>query len=251
MKKLFLFGFVLFTLTSNGQLSLPNGSSSITSTTNSSTGFIGIGTNTPTRTLDVQNNTSPGQALLNLRNINPSGPTWMIFQADVLNQDAHIWKSNTSYTSLGSGPYSWNFWQTGNYPISFFTNSANRFHIAGNGNIGMGVATNPTGYRLAVAGKIIAEELKVQLQGQWPDYVFSKDYQLPTLAEVEKQIKEKGHLVNVPSACEVEANGFEVGDMARIQQQKIEELTLYIIELNKKLETQDKKIQSLEAKINN
>ncbi len=119
------------------------------------------------------------------------------------------------------------------------------------GSISIGTQLTPIGYKLAVGGKIIAEELKVQLQAQWPDYVFSKDYKLPSLAEVEKQIKEKGHLANVPSAKEVEANGFEVGEMARIQQEKIEELTLYIIELNKKLEAQDKKLLELEAKINN
>jgi hypothetical protein len=251
MKKFILLGFTLFASMTYGQLSLPNGTSNITSTTNSATGFIGIGTNTPSRTLDIQNNTSPGTAVLNLRNINPTGPTWMVFQADVLNQDASIWKSNSSFTSIGSGPYSWNFWQTGNYPISFFTNSVNRFHIAGDGNVGIGISTNPVGYKLAVVGKIIAEELKIQLRAQWPDYVFSKEYKLPTLKEVEKQIEEKGHLLNVPSACEIETNGFEVGDMARIQQQKIEELTLYIIELSKRLEAQDKKMQILEAKISN
>jgi hypothetical protein len=133
-----------------------------------------------------------------------------------------------------------------------------RFFIEDNtGNVGIGTVTPPADYKLAVAGKIIAEELKVQLQAQWPDYVFTNDYKLPTLAEVEKQIKEKGHLSNVPSACEVKENGFEVGEMARIQQEKIEELTLYIIEQNKinekqsiELEKQNKKIEELKTLIN-
>lgn len=134
-------------------------------------------------------------------------------------------------------------WENGNTQL---------MRIAANGNVTIGTSLTPTAYKLAVGGKIIAEELKVKLQSAgWPDYVFSKDYILPTLEEVEKQIKENGHLANVPSACEVESNGFEVGDMARIQQQKIEELTLYIIELNKKLEAQEKKLQSLAAKVNN
>jgi hypothetical protein len=125
------------------------------------------------------------------------------------------------------------------------------------GSVSIGTELTPLGYNLAVGGKIIAEELKVQLQAQWPDYVFTKDYQLPTIAEVEKQIKEKGHLANVPSAKEVEENGFEVGEMARIQQEKIEELTLYIIEQNKinekqssELENQNKKIEELKTMIN-
>lgn len=126
-----------------------------------------------------------------------------------------------------------------------------------NGNVSIGTQLTPGGYKLAVGGKIIAEELKIQLQSSpWPDYVFSSDYKLPTLEEVEKQIKEKGHLVNVPSACEIEENGFEVGNMTVIQQEKIEELTLYIIEQNKinekqntELEKQRKEIEELKIAI--
>ncbi len=163
-------------------------------------------------------------------------------------------KSGTNNLWLINSPlYGNQLLMPNNQPFTFgmsgVTNPAIR--IQTNGNIGINTTLNPVGFKLAVGGKIIAEELKVQLQAQWPDYVFAKDYQLPTLAEVEKQIQEKGHLANVPSACEVETNGFEVGDMARIQQEKIEELTLYIIELNKKLEVQDKRMQLLEAKINN
>lgn len=132
-------------------------------------------------------------------------------------------------------------WENGNTQL---------MRIAANGNITIGTALTPSTYKLAVGGKIIAEELKVQLQAQWPDYVFVKDYKLPTLAEVEKYIQEKGHLSNVPSASEIEKNGFEVGEMARIQQQKIEELNLYIIELNKINEKQNKKIDQLDTLVN-
>ena len=107
-------------------------------------------------------------------------------------------------------------------------------------------------YNLFVKGGILTEELRVVLQSTWADYVFESDYKLPSLEEVEKQIKENGHLANVPSACEIEANGFEVGEMTKIQQEKIEELTLYIIEQNKinekqntELEKQRKEIEEL------
>ncbi|WP_298221333.1 hypothetical protein [Flavobacterium sp.] len=159
--------------------------------------------------------------------------------------------------TFGAGQYGTGLYLSAGEPFFFAYSGTKVLNVnpitAGNpgGSVSIGTALNPGGYKLAVGGKIMAEELKVQLQAQWPDYVFTKDYQLPTLDEVEKQIQEKGHLANVPSACEVEENGFEVGDMARIQQEKIEELTLYIIELNKKLEAQDKRMQLLEAKINN
>ncbi|SMC74954.1 tail fiber protein [Pedobacter africanus] len=102
------------------------------------------------------------------------------------------------------------------------------------GNMGIGT-TNPDGYKLAVKGKVRAHEIKVET-GNWPDYVFAKDYQLPTLQETEKHIKDKGHLPGIPSAAEVKANGVDLGEMNAKLLQKIEELTLHLIEQNKKFE---------------
>ncbi len=99
------------------------------------------------------------------------------------------------------------------------------------GNVGIG--TQSIGdWQLAVGGKIRAEEIKVETG--WADYVFEEDYPLPTLQEVEKHIAEKGHLINIPSADEVEANGIELGEMNKLLLEKIEELTLYIIAADKK-----------------
>jgi hypothetical protein len=97
----------------------------------------------------------------------------------------------------------------------------------------------PAGYSLSVDGKIIAEELRIQNSTLWPDYVFEKEYKLPKLAEVEAHIYQNKHLPNVPSAAEVAENGIIVGDMQKTLLRKIEELTLYIIE-------QEKRIQALE-----
>jgi hypothetical protein len=88
-------------------------------------------------------------------------------------------------------------------------------------------------YRLAVKGAIRAERVKVYTT--WADFVFEKSYILPTLEDVEKHIKENGHLKDIPSAKEVEANGIELGEMNKKLLQKVEELTLYIIEMNKEL----------------
>lgn len=93
-----------------------------------------------------------------------------------------------------------------------------------------------TGYKLAVSGKVICEELKVELKGNWPDYVFANNYNLKPLHEVEDFISRNKHLPNIPSAKEVEANGIEVGDMQKRLLEKIEELTLYIIELKKEVD---------------
>lgn len=90
-----------------------------------------------------------------------------------------------------------------------------------------------SGYNLFVKGGILTEEVRVILQTDWADYVFAKDYKLPTLSEVEHFIHTNGHLPNVPSAQKIKEDGIELGEMAKIQQEKIEELTLYIIQLNK------------------
>jgi hypothetical protein len=97
----------------------------------------------------------------------------------------------------------------------------------------------PAGYMVSVDGKIIAEELRIQNSTLWPDYVFATEYKLPKLSEVEQHILAKKHLPNVPSAAEVAENGIIVGDMQKTLLRKIEELTLYII-------AQEKRIQALE-----
>jgi len=89
-------------------------------------------------------------------------------------------------------------------------------------------------YRLSVNGNIRAHRVRVYTT--WADYVFAKDYRLPSLAEVETQIKSVGHLADIPSAGEVEKNGIDVGEMNKLLLQKVEELTLYVIDLNKQIQ---------------
>lgn len=115
-------------------------------------------------------------------------------------------------------------------------------NILTNSNIGIGTSNFTDGadtYRLSVNGAVRANRVKVYTT--WADYVFEKNYALPTLEEVEKHIVTKGHLKDIPSAKEVEQNGIELGEMNKLLLQKVEELTLYVIELNKELK--DVKIQ--------
>ena len=121
--------------------------------------------------------------------------------------------------------------------------------INGNGTVGIGT-NNTQGYKLGVKGKIAAEEVKVALYNGWPDYVFEEDYDLPTLKEVEQHISEKGHLENIPSAAEVAENGIQLGEMNKKLLEKIEQLTLYMIEQNKKTEQLIKKSEMLQEEIN-
>lgn len=98
---------------------------------------------------------------------------------------------------------------------------------------------------LAVNGRILSQEVKVELAGSWPDYVFDEDYQLMPLDELEQSIRQNKHLPDVPSAQEVEASGVALGEMQAKLLQKIEELTLYVINLKKENEALKQRVSSL------
>ncbi|BAV07656.1 hypothetical protein SAMN05421788_1037 [Filimonas lacunae] len=106
----------------------------------------------------------------------------------------------------------------------------------------VGINTDKPQSELAVNGTITAVRVKVTTQG-WADYVFDSAYQLPALPEVEKFIQQNKHLPDVPSAATVSQEGIDVGDNQVLLLKKIEELTLYIIEQNKKLEARSKKLE--------
>ena len=119
----------------------------------------------------------------------------------------------------------------------------------GSGNVGIGTSVIPSGYKLAVAGKIIAEEVVVKLQSNWPDYIFEPDYNLMPLQKVEQFVRTNKHLPGIPSATEVKKDGLSMGEMQNKLLQKIEELTLYMIEQGKTINQQSAKIKELEEKL--
>lgn len=126
--------------------------------------------------------------------------------------------------------------------FEFWTKAGNNvWNNTGNVGIGTPLTSNPNNYKLAVNGKLGAKEVQIE-NSSWPDFVFLNEYKLMTLPELEGYIKQNGHLPEIPSAKEVEENGILVGEMNAKLLQKVEELTLYIIELEKKLEAIDKKI---------
>ncbi|PWG78035.1 hypothetical protein [Pararcticibacter amylolyticus] len=113
------------------------------------------------------------------------------------------------------------------------------------------------GYKLAVNGNIRAKEIKVEA-GNWPDYVFTPENKRPTLSELEDFVQTNRHLPGIPSASEVKDNGVNLGEMNTALLKKVEELTLYIIEQNKKLEgviqqneKQQEKLRKLEELVSN
>jgi hypothetical protein len=101
------------------------------------------------------------------------------------------------------------------------------------------------GYALSVNGKIACTEVLVQATASWPDYVFAPDYELMSLQSLEESILENNHLPGIPSATQVETEGIKLGDMQRLLLEKVEELTLYLIEQDKVITQLKEEVQAL------
>jgi hypothetical protein len=130
------------------------------------------------------------------------------------------------------------------------TSNVDRLVIEGNGNVVIGATTGASGYKFSVNGKMACEEILIDDQGYWPDYVFNDNYDLLSIDEFEKSIKENNHLPGIPSAKEVADNGgFLVGDLQKKMLEKIEELSLYILELNSRVNTLEEENRELKSKL--
>ena len=108
----------------------------------------------------------------------------------------------------------------------------------------VGIGTSLPQSELSVRGAITTQEIIVTDAG-WSDFVFDDDYALPSLDEVESFIKEKNHLPDIPSETEIKKNGLSIADMIARQMQKIEELTIYLIELKKENQTLQREMEEL------
>jgi len=119
------------------------------------------------------------------------------------------------------------------------------------GDLRIGLQSEVPGYRLSVDGRVICEEMRVLISGSWPDYVFNDDYSLMNLNEVEDFIEENNHLPGMPAASEIDGGqGIDLGEMQRLTVEKVEELTLYLIEANKKMDELAKQNEALRQEIN-
>lgn len=151
--------------------------------------------------------------------------------------------------------------QTGNVGIGI-GNTAPNAKLQVNGGVYIGAGTwalgsslsrTPGNYNLFVENGILTEKVKVAVKGtaNWADYVFADNYQLKPLSEVEAFVNEHNHLPGIPAANEIVNEGLDLGEMQAKQMEKIEELTLYLIQMNKKIEALEKENASLKSSITN
>jgi hypothetical protein len=218
-------------LTAN-RLTLWNGSTLVNSSITETGGSIGIGTTSPATFLHVS--TTSLEAMRINGGSSTSFPPAGMFVSFYENgfYRGYIGSYSGAATDMDLGTGSGN--TTGSLHLTIQADP--KLTIKSNGDVAIGTTTSATGYKLSVAGKVMCEELKVQLQTSWPDYVFAKDYRLKSLEELSAFIDVNGHLPGLPSASEIEgAGGVEVGNIQVKMLEKIEELTLYVIRLNDQL----------------
>jgi hypothetical protein len=204
---------------------------------NNNSGNVGIGTSTPVKSLTVVSTTIA--PLVAIRNEGGNGGAGF-YMYDQTSNSQWIFKTTT----------------TGSFKIRDQINGinvievekgalANSLYVKAGGNIGIGTS-NPSS-KLSVNGKIGCKEVEVTLSG-WSDYVFADNYKLRSLSDVETYIKENKHLPDVPSEKEVLKNGVNIGEMNSVLLKKIEELTLYMIQLKKENEQMKGQIEQLMEK---
>lgn len=197
-------------------------------------GRMGIGYNGPTygRTLNM------GGTGINFYTANEAAFGGAIFPTDT---SLVLWSNSNSNNYLVFQP-SW-----GNTGIGTYTPNA-KLHLNGAMLIGNNSSRIATGYQMSVDGRIMAEEVTVQNSTAWPDYVFDPAYKLMPLEELAQAIDQQRHLPNIPSALEVQEKGIELGDMNRRLMEKVEELTLYVIELHRKNEALAQQVKALASR---
>jgi hypothetical protein len=192
--------------------------------TSAFTGRLGIGTDNPQYLLDVRSdNNDAGLRVSTSDNAVVGAFTWR--------QDA---------IAISAGGYQ-------SPDMAFNTSGNERMRISKYGNIGIGTA-NPS-QKLAVNGTVLAKKVKVsQSAADWPDYVFDSSYQLPSLDSVSTFIQTNKHLPDIPSAATVEKDGHDLGEVQKLLLKKMEEMTLYMIQQQKEIESLRTKVAQLEGK---
>ncbi|NMN37165.1 hypothetical protein [Pedobacter sp. SG918] len=210
-------------------------------------GNVGIGTSTPQEKLDIKGNILISSAEIPLGLNTEVGGTTPLFNMSINFREAN---KNTAFTGAAFRIDT----RTSELPLfQWLKRDAGTdvehviMNLNTNGNLGLGVVSPLE--KLSVNGNIRAKEIKVEASN-WPDYVFEEGYKVGKLEELESYIKENKHLPEIPSAKLIEKEGLVLGEMNKKLLKNLEELTLHVIELNKRMEKLEAENQKLKKNEN-
>jgi len=168
-----------------------------------SDGNVGIGTANPLAKFEVNG----GNIIVrNSSNVDNESSIMIAHSINITTYNTFGTSIRTITQSAGENTYGMQFFTQ----QSYLTGQTEKLRILGNGNVGIGISYPKN--KLDVNGTIHSKEVKVDMNG-WSDFVFKKEYNLPTLQQVEKHINDKGHLENIPSEEEVLKNGINLGEI--------------------------------------
>lgn len=201
-------------------------------------GRVGMGTAAPETKLHINGGSTPGEVL----RLDGTNTQMLLAENNVTKAFFNLTGDDVKIGTLASN-------DNGRFIIR--VNGGDRMFVHPDGRLSVGTATPATGYMLSVNGKIISEEVRVELDVNWPDYVFKPGYKLPSLKQVENFIQKNHHLQGIPSAQQVKKEGIELGDMNKRLLEKVEELTLYLIQQSKEIDVLKNKVAVLEKNNSN
>ena len=202
-------------------------------------GNVGIGTTLPNAKLEVFNTAQSGHLILSANDNGNADLSRIDLDYKIANNNQTIARISSGYPTSANG---------GSGILRFYTSNSGvlgeKMRINSNGNVSIGTTLiDPTGAMLTVNGSIHTKEVIVDLKPPLADFVFNTNYKLMPLHEVEQFVNVNSHLPEMPSAAVVSKNGLNMGEMQNKLLQKVEELTLYVIEQQKEIEQLKKELK--------